>query len=147
LAALIGNDKDYLSTRVSYLLNLTGPSVGIQTACSSSLVAVHFAAQSVLNGESDLAIAGGVPIRVPQLAGYQLQEGGYLSPRAQCRPFDAEADGAVFGNGGGCVVLKRLEDALAAGDRIRAVLRSSAINNDGARKPSFTAPSVEGQEE
>lgn len=147
LTALIGNDKDYLSTRVSYLLNLTGPSVGIQTACSSSLVAVHFAAQSVLNGESDLAIAGGVTIRVPQLAGYQIQEGGYLSPRGQCRPFDADADGAVFGNGAGCIVLKRLEDALADNDRVHAVLRSSAINNDGARKPSFTAPSVEGQQE
>jgi acyl transferase domain-containing protein len=147
LAALICNDKDYLATRVSYLLNLTGPSVGIQTACSSSLVAVHMASQGVLNGECDLAIAGGVTIRTPQIPGYLIREGGYLSARGECRPFDADADGAVFGNGAGCVVLKRLEDALAAGDRIHAVLRGSAINNDGARKPSFTAPSVDGQQE
>ncbi len=145
LPELLGNDKDYLSTRVSYLLNLTGPSVGIQTACSSSLVAVHMACQSLLSGECDLAVAGGATIRVPQDGGYTTQEGGYLSPSGRCRPFDTAADGAIFGNGVGCVVLRRSEDAVAERERVYAVIRGSAINNDGSRKAGFTAPSVDGQ--
>jgi acyl transferase domain-containing protein len=138
------SDKDYLSTRVSYKLNLRGPSVTIQTACSTSLVAVHLACESLLNCESDLALAGGVTIRVPQ-TGYLYQEGDVLSPDGHCRAFDAGAQGTIFGNGVGIVVLKRLADALTDGDHIHAVIRGSAINNDGASKVGYTAPSVAGQ--
>lgn len=142
---LIGNDKDYLSTHVSYKLNLHGPSLSIQTACSTSLVAIHTACQSLLNGECDIAIAGGVAISVPQQTGYFYQEGAYFSPDGSCRSFSADARGTVFGSGAGVVVLKRLEDALLEGDCIDAVIKGSAINNDGAAKVGFTAPSVEGQ--
>lgn len=145
LLPLIGNDKDYLATRVSYLLDLKGPSISVQTACSTSLVAVHLACQSLLTAESDIALAGGVSIRVPQTAGYAPQEGGVLSPRGHCRPFDFGADGTVFGSGAACVVLKRLDRAIEDGDRIHAVIRGSAINNDGAVKAGFTAPALEGQ--
>lgn len=141
----IGNNVDYLSTLVSYKLNLKGPSLTIQTACSTSLVAVHVACQALLNGECDLALAGGISIRVPQRAGYQYQEGGILSPDGHCRAFDAKAQGTVFGNGAGIVVLKRLKNAIADGDKIRAVIKGSAINNDGSLKVGFTAPSVQGQ--
>ncbi|WP_416671492.1 type I polyketide synthase [Egbenema bharatensis] len=143
--ALSRNDKDYLSTIISYKLNLKGPSLTVQTACSTSLVAVHLACQSLLNGESDLAIAGGVSIKVPQKSGYRYQEGGILSPDGHCRAFDANAKGTIFGSGVGVVVLKRLDEALAEGDRILAVIKGSAINNDGALKVGYTAPSVEGQ--
>lgn len=142
---LIGNDKDYLATRLSYKLNLKGPSINVQTACSSSLVAVHMACQSLLNGECDAALAGGVTIRVPQAVGYFYQEGGYLSPDGRCKAFAQEANGTIFGNGLGVIVLKRMSDALAAGDRIDAVIKGSAVNNDGAAKVGFTAPSIEGQ--
>lgn len=142
---LIGNDKDYLATHVSYKLNLHGPSLSIQTACSTSLVAIHTACQSLLNGECDIAIAGGVAISVPQQTGYFYQEGAYFSPDGSCRSFSADARGTVFGSGAGVVVLKRLEDALRDGDCIDAVVKGSAINNDGAAKVGFTAPSVEGQ--
>jgi acyl transferase domain-containing protein len=145
LLPLIGADKDYLATRVSYLLDLRGPSLSVQTACSSSLVAAHLACQSLLAGECDLALAGGVCIRVPQEAGYDAAEGGVFSPSGHCRPFDRDADGAVFGAGAGVVVLKRLEDATLAGDRIYAVILGSAVNNDGAGKAAFPAPSVDGQ--
>jgi acyl transferase domain-containing protein/acyl carrier protein len=141
----IGNDKDYLATRVSYKLNLKGPSVVVQTTCSTSLVAVHLACQSLLGGECDVALAGGVSIEVPQTAGYLHQEEGILSPDGHCRAFDARAQGTVFGNGVGIVVLKRLQDALTDGDCIHAVIKSSAINNDGAGKVGYTAPSVDGQ--
>ncbi|MEH2211068.1 SDR family NAD(P)-dependent oxidoreductase [Nostoc sp.] len=141
----IGNDKDFLSTLVSYKLNLKGPSVTVQTACSTSLVAVHFACQSLLNGESDMTLAGGVSINVPQKSGYRYETGGIFSPDGYCRAFDAKAQGTVAGNGVGIVVLKRLEDAIADGDCIHAVIKSSAINNDGALKIGYTAPSVEGQ--
>ncbi|GAB1541057.1 hypothetical protein NUACC21_37270 [Scytonema sp. NUACC21] len=144
---LIGNDKDFLSTHVSYKLNLKGPSVTVQTACSTSLVAVHFACQSLLNGESDVALAGGVSISVPHKTGYRYETGGVLSPDGHCRAFDAKARGTVNGNGVGIVVLKRLEDAIADGDCIHAVIKSSAINNDGALKIGYTAPSVDGQAE
>jgi phthiocerol/phenolphthiocerol synthesis type-I polyketide synthase E len=141
----IGNDKDYVATRVSYKLDLTGPSLTVQTACSSSLVAVHLACQSLLNLECDMALAGGVAISVPQRVGYWYEEGGIGSPDGRCRAFDADARGTVFGNGAGVVVLKRLDDALAAGDQLLAVIRGSAINNDGGAKVGYTAPSVRGQ--
>ncbi len=141
----IGNNVDFLTTMASYKLDLNGPSMTIQTACSTSLVAVHVACQALLNGECDLALAGGVSVRVPQRAGYYYQEGGILSPDGHCRAFDAKAQGTVFGNGVGIVVLRRLADAIADGDNIRAVIKGSAINNDGSLKVGFTAPSVQGQ--
>jgi acyl transferase domain-containing protein/acyl carrier protein len=142
---LIGNDKDYLATRVSYKLNLNGPSICVQTACSTSLVAVNLACQSLLDYQCDMALAGGVSIKVPQKLGYLYQEGGAVSPDGHCRAFDAKAQGTVGGNGLGIVVLKRLEDALADGDRIHAVIKGFAINNDGSAKVGYTAPSVDGQ--
>jgi phthiocerol/phenolphthiocerol synthesis type-I polyketide synthase E len=142
---VLGNDKDHLAMRVSYKLNLTGPSLTVQTACSTSLVAVHLACQSLLSGESDMALAGGISITVPQIAGYLYQEGGVTSPDGRCRAFDARAQGTVESSGVGVVVLKRLEDALADGDHIEAIIRASAINNDGNAKVGYTAPSVNGQ--
>ncbi|MEG3973096.1 beta-ketoacyl synthase N-terminal-like domain-containing protein [Microcoleus sp. herbarium8] len=144
---LIGNDKDHITTQTSYKLNLKGPSINIQTTCSTSLVAVHLACQSLLNGESDIVLAGGVSIQVPQNTGYLYQEGGINSPDGHCRAFDANAQGTIFGSGLGIVVLKRLEDAVADGDCIHAVIKASAINNDGSLKVGYTAPSVEGQRE
>jgi amino acid adenylation domain-containing protein/non-ribosomal peptide synthase protein (TIGR01720 family) len=141
----LGNDKDFLATRLSYKLNLRGPSVSVQTACSTSLVAVHMAAQSLLHGECDVALAGGVAVSFPRQAGYFHSPGMIFSPDGHCRAFDARAAGTVFGEGVGVVVLKRLADALAEGDCIRAVVKGSAVNNDGAVKVSYTAPSVEGQ--
>ncbi|MGL5832445.1 MAG: type I polyketide synthase, partial [Waterburya sp.] len=141
----IGNDKDFVPTQVSYKLNLTGPSINVNTACSSSLVAVQMACQNLLNYQCDLALAGGVSIIVPQKEGYLYQEGGILSPDGHCRAFDAKAKGCIDGSGVGIVVLKRLEDALTEGDNILAVIKSSAINNDGSCKVGFTAPSIEGQ--
>ena len=145
--AFIGNDKDFVPTRVSYKLNLRGPSLNVQTACSSSLVAVHLARQALLLGECDMALAGGVSLAVPHRVGYLYQEGGIPSPDGHCRAFDARSRGTVRGNGVGLVVLKRLEDALADGDRIRAVIKGSALNNDGSGKVGYTAPSVDGQAE
>jgi acyl transferase domain-containing protein/thioesterase domain-containing protein len=142
-----GNDKDVLATRVSYQLNLTGPSMTIQTACSTSLVAVHVACQSLLNRECDMALAGGVTIEIPHRQGYLYREGEILSRDGHCRSFDTDATGTVFGSGAGVVVLRRLADALADGDQIHAVIRGSAINNDGARKVGYLAPSVTGQAE
>ncbi len=142
-----GNDKDVLATRVSYQLNLTGPSMTIQTACSTSLVAVHVACQSLLNRECDMALAGGVTIEIPHKQGYLYREGEILSRDGHCRAFDAASTGTVFGSGAGVVVLRRLADALADGDHIHAVIRGSAINNDGARKVGYLAPSVTGQAE
>ncbi|HEX6287629.1 MAG TPA: beta-ketoacyl synthase N-terminal-like domain-containing protein [Herpetosiphonaceae bacterium] len=143
--ALIGNDKDFVPTRVSYKLNLRGPSVNVQTACSSSLVAVHLACQSLCSGESDMVLAGGVTIGVPHIAGYLYERGGTASPDGHCRAFDAAAQGMVFSSGAGVVVLKRFKDALRDGDTIHAVIKGSAINNDGAGKIGYTAPSIEGQ--
>jgi acyl transferase domain-containing protein/acyl carrier protein len=142
---MIGNDKDFLSTRVSYELNLKGPSLDIQTACSTSLVAVHVALQSLLNYQCDMALVGGISIQVPQRTGYFYQEGGISSPDGHCRPFDAEGQGTIFGSGVGIVVLKRLDDAINDRDTIHAVIKGSAINNDGSAKISYTAPSIEGQ--
>ncbi|NEQ84319.1 MAG: type I polyketide synthase, partial [Moorea sp. SIO2I5] len=142
---LLGNGNDFLSTRVSYKLNLTGPSITVQTACSTSLVAVHLACQSLLSGECDMALAGGVSIQFPHKKGYLYQEGMIMSPDGHCRTFDAKAKGTLGGNGLGIVVLKRLEDAIADGDYIYAQIKGSAINNDGSSKVGYTAPSVEGQ--
>ncbi len=141
----IGNDKDFLATRVSYKLGLEGPAFTVQTACSTSLVAVHLACQSLLSGECDLALAGGVAAAWQQEHGYQWTEGMVSSPDGHCRAFDERGQGTVAGQGVGIVVLRRLEDALEAGDEVRAVIRGSAINNDGSRKVGFTAPRVEGQ--
>lgn len=142
---LLGNDKDNVPTLVSYKLNLRGPSLAIQTACSTSLVAIAVACQNLLSYQCDMALAGGVRIAVPQAFAHRHQDGGILSPDGRCRPFDAKAQGTVGGNGAGIVVLKRLVDALADGDRIHAVIKSAAINNDGAVKVGYTAPSIEGQ--
>jgi acyl transferase domain-containing protein/aryl carrier-like protein len=143
--ALLGNEKDYLASRVAYKLNLEGPAVTVQTACSTSLVAVHLACQALLSGDCDLALAGGVAVQLPQRAGYRYREGEIFSPDGHCRAFDAKARGTVFGSGLGLVVLRRLADALEAGDTIRAVILGSAINNDGLHKVGFTAPRAEGQ--
>jgi len=143
----IANDKDFLPTRVSYKLNLRGPSVNIQTACSTSLVATHMACQSLLDYQCDMALAGGVAIRLPQKSGYLYQEGGIASPDGHCRPFSFDAQGTVGGDGVGIVVLKRLNDAIADGDHIYAVIKGTAINNDGSLKVGYTAPSVKGQAE
>ncbi|MCF8466939.1 MAG: type I polyketide synthase [Sneathiella sp.] len=142
-----GNDKDFLTTRLSYLLNLQGPSVAIQTACSTSLVAVHQAAASLLSMECDMAIAGGVTVELPHRHGYKFAAGEIQSPDGLCRPFDDASQGTVFGSGAALVVLRRLEDAIADGDDIRAVLLGSAVNNDGAQKAGYLAPSVDGQAE
>lgn len=141
----ITNDKDFVPTRVAYKLNLRGPAVNVQTACSTSLVAVHLACQGLLGGECDLALAGGVSIRLPQRVGYLHQAGLFFSHDGHTRAFDARASGTVFMSGAGLVVLKRLEEALADRDPIYAVIKGSAINNDGNLKMDFTAPSVGGQ--
>ncbi|HYC63357.1 MAG TPA: type I polyketide synthase, partial [Reyranellaceae bacterium] len=140
-----GNDKDFLCTRVSYLLDLKGPSVSVQTACSTSLVAVHVAAQSLLSGECDMALAGGASIELPHRRGYRYAEGEILSPDGHCRAFDDGAAGTVFGSGAAVVVLRRLEDAIRDGDHVYAVIRGSAVNNDGRGKAGYLAPSVDGQ--
>lgn len=143
--ALTGNDKDYLATRVAYKLDLTGPALTVQTACSSSLVAIHMACEHLREGACDMALAGGVGITLPQALGYYHREGMIFSPDGHCRPFAADANGTGVGHGCGVVLLKRLDDALADGDEIWAVVRGSAINNDGAAKAGFTAPGLEGQ--
>lgn len=143
--AALASDRDYLTTRVSYKLNLKGPSVNVQTACSTSLVAVHLACQSLLNGECGMALAGAVSIMVPQRAGYLYQEGMIYSPDGHCRAFDAQAKGCVGGSGIGIVVLKPLADALADRDHIHAIIKGSAINNDGSLKAGYTAPGLQGQ--
>ncbi|MFF2146135.1 SDR family NAD(P)-dependent oxidoreductase [Kitasatospora sp. NPDC058190] len=142
---LAAGDKDYLATQTSYRLGLTGPSLSVQSACSSALVAVHLAAEALLSGECDVALAGAVSAGVGQGLGYLHAEGGILSADGHCRPFDTAATGTVFGSGVGVVVLKRLADAVADGDTVRAVLLGSAVNNDGNRKVGFTAPSLDGQ--
>ncbi|MBS0340811.1 MAG: amino acid adenylation domain-containing protein, partial [Proteobacteria bacterium] len=142
---MLANEKDFIATRVAHRINLTGPAVSIHTACSTSLVAVHEAFQALRGGECRMALAGGVAIACPPRSGYLYQEGAMLSPDGHTRSFDAKAQGTVFSDGAAVVLLKRLSDALADGDPIYAVLRGSAINNDGGAKASFTAPSVDGQ--
>jgi amino acid adenylation domain-containing protein len=139
--------KDYIATRISHKLHLTGPSFSVHTACSTSLVAVHLAVQGLLNGECEIALAGGVNIPIPHNTGYLYQEGMIMSPDGHCRAFDARAKGTMVGEGAGIVVLKPLEDALSDRDRIYAVVKGSAINNDGIRKVGYSAPSIEGQAE
>ncbi|WP_433527968.1 SDR family oxidoreductase [Micromonospora sp. CA-263727] len=143
----LANDKDFLATRAAYKLGLRGPAVTVQTACSTSLVAVHLACQSLLSGESDIVLAGGVSVNMPLRNGYQYEPGGILSADGHCRPFDTAAGGTVIGNGVALVVLRRLADARRHGDIIDAVIRGSAVNNDGALKVGYTAPAVEGQAE
>jgi acyl transferase domain-containing protein/glutamate-1-semialdehyde aminotransferase len=145
LQTMIASEKDYLTTRASYKLNLKGPSMAMSTSCSSSLVAVGQAVQALTSYQCDLAISGAVSMATPQPTGYLYQEGGIFSADGHCRPFDVQAQGTVFSNGAGLVVLKRLEDAVVDGDRIYAVIRGVGINNDGADKVSFSAPSVDGQ--
>src|SRR5713226_1636534 len=147
LQVAVGNERDSLVSTVSYKLNLKGPAVAVQTFCSTSLVAIHLACQSLLSYECDLALAGGVAIAVPHLTGYLYEEGGIVSPDGQCRSFDAQAQGSVMGNGVGVVTLKRLADALQDGDHIHALIRGSAVNNDGSVRVSYTAPGLDGQSE
>jgi acyl transferase domain-containing protein len=144
---MLASDKDYLATRVAYTLNLRGPGLNIQTACSTSLVAVCIACQNLLNFQCDMALAGGVSITVPQKRAQPYREGGIYSPDGHCRTFDAQAAGTVSGDGVGIVALKRLSDALADGDRICAVIKGCAINNDGSLKAGYTTPSMDGQAE
>jgi acyl transferase domain-containing protein len=144
---MLASDKDFVATRIAYKLNLHGPSITVQTACSSSLVAVHMAVQSLLNGECDVALAGGSTVVIPQHAGYQFSEGMILSRDGRCCPFDAAASGTRAGSGAGVVVLRRATDAVRDRDSIRALILGTAINNDGARKVGYTAPSVDGQAE
>jgi len=143
--AMISSDKDFLATRVSYKLNLRGPGITVQTACSTSLVAVQMACQSLLNGQCGMALAGGVSIGFPAKVGYLYQDGMIFSPDGHCRPFDARGRGIRGGAGAGIVVLKRLADAVSDGDNIRAVILGAAVNNDGAGKIGYTAPSIDGQ--
>lgn len=142
---ILGNNREYLPTRVSYKLNLKGPSLNIQTACSTSLVAAHMACQSLLTGESDAALVGASAFHAPLKSGYLYKEGTFFSPDGHCRVFDENSEGIVGGNGAGAVILKRLDDAIKNGDHIHAIIKSSAINNDGNAKVSYTAPSFEGQ--
>ena len=141
------NDKDYLATRISHQFNLRGPSLTVQTACSSSLVAVHLACQSLLSGECDMVLAGAASIRVPHHVGYTYEPGAMVSQSGHCRPFDARSDGTIFGSGVAAVILKPLQAALDDGDRIHAVIRGSAINNDGSVKMTYAAPALAGQAE
>src|SRR6202047_869352 len=142
---MMGNSLDFLSTRVSYKLNLRGPSFTMLSACSTSLLAVTQACQSLLTYQSDMALAGGVSITFPQKRGHYYQDGGMMSPDGHCRAFDADAQGTVFGSGIGVVLLKRVDDAIRDGDQIYAIIRGFAVNNDGSAKVGYTAPSVEGQ--
>ncbi|MEW9555778.1 SDR family NAD(P)-dependent oxidoreductase [Nonomuraea sp. NPDC050783] len=144
-ALMIGNDKDSLATNVSFRLDLNGPSLSVQTFCSTSLVAVHLASESLRRGECDMALAGGVSVRIPDRVGYLWEEGGQESPDGHVRTFDAEGRGSMFGDGAAVVALKRLRDAVADRDTVHAVIRASAINNDGAVKFSYLAPSIDGQ--
>jgi acyl transferase domain-containing protein len=140
-----GNDKDFLSTRVSHVFDLKGPSINMQTACSTSLVAIHYACQALRAGEIDMALTGGVTIELPQGRGYEFKENEILSPDGHCHAFDHRAQGTVFGSGAGAVALRRLSDAIADGDHIWGVIKGSAVNNDGAAKAGYLAPSVDGQ--
>ncbi len=145
VGVVLANATDYITTAVSYQLGLTGPSANVVTACSTSLVAVHLACQALRAGECDAAVAGGVQVELPRITGYRSAEGGMFSLTGRVRPFDAAADGTIFGTGVGAVVLKRWRDAVADRDQVHGVIRASAINNDGALKAGFTAPSVRGQ--
>ena len=144
---ITSNDKDYVTTRVSYKLNLKGPSVNVQSACSTSMVSVVMGVDSLLSYQSDLVLAGGATVELPVTKGYIYQEGSLESPDGKCRTFDKDAQGTVFSRGGGVIALKRLEDAIEDKDHIYAVILGGAINNDGNRKAGYTAPSIQGQVE
>ncbi|MFI5685501.1 SDR family NAD(P)-dependent oxidoreductase [Streptomyces sp. NPDC051636] len=144
-AVMVGNDKDFLATRLSYKLDLKGPGYAVQTACSTSLVAIHLACQGLVNGECDMALAGGVTVKLPQTKGYLYEEGAILSQDGHVRTFDAGASGTVLGNGVGVLVLKLLRDAIEDRDTIHAVIKGTATNNDGSGKVSFAAPGAAGQ--
>jgi acyl transferase domain-containing protein len=144
-AVMAGNDKDALATSVSYRLDLRGPAVSVQTFCSTSLVSIHLACAALRRDECEMAIAGGVSLRLPDRVGYLYEEGNQASPDGHVRTFDSQARGSMFGDGVGAVVLKRLDRAIADRDTVLAVIRGSAINNDGALKFSFHAPSIDGQ--
>ena len=141
----LANDRNFLATRIAYRLQLTGPAINVQTACSTGLVVVHMACQSLRAGECEVALAGSVALKIPQKTGYLFEEGMIRSPDGRCRAFDAQAEGTLFGNGAGMVLLKPLVAAQADGDPILAVIKGSAVNNDGALKVGYTAPSVVGQ--
>jgi amino acid adenylation domain-containing protein len=143
--SFMGNDKDFLTTRVAYKLNLRGPCISVASACATSLVAIAQASQSLLNYQCDMALAGGVSVTFPQKRGHMYSEGSIGSKDGFCRPFDAEATGTVFSHGAGAVLLKRLEDAIADGDHITAVIRGFGVNNDGSMKAGYMAPGVDGQ--
>ncbi|MEU5396088.1 SDR family NAD(P)-dependent oxidoreductase [Streptomyces tibetensis] len=145
LQMAVANDRDYLASRVSYKLDLTGPAVAVNAACATSLFAVHLACQGLISGECDVALAGAVSIPVPQIEEYAHEPGMVLSPDGHCRAFDEQGEGTVFGSGAGVVVLKPLQDALRDGDDVYAVIKGSAINNDGGAKVGFTAPTIRGQ--
>ncbi|MEU9508026.1 beta-ketoacyl synthase N-terminal-like domain-containing protein [Micromonospora sp. NPDC048170] len=145
LSVVLGNEKDHLAAKVAYRLDLGGPAVTVQTACSTSLVAVHLACQSLRTGDSDVALAGGACVAVPQQAGYLYETKGIMSPDGACRPFDASAAGTVPGNGVAMVALKRAEDARRDGDTVYALIKGSAVNNDGGMKVGYTAPGIAGQ--
>lgn len=144
---LIGNDKDFLATQVAYKLNLKGPSLTLQSGCSTSLLAISMACQGLLNFQCDIALAGGIRLGIPQKTGYIYKDGSILSPDGHCKPFDESANGTVGGSGAAIVALKRLEDAMEDGDNIYAVIKSTAVNNDGSLKIGYTAPSIDGQAE
>lgn len=144
---MVGNDISCLPSKTAYKLDFRGPAINVQTACSTSLTAIALACNSLINGESDMGVAGGVSISVPQESGYMYQEGAITSPDGCCRSFDKDAKGTVFSNGVGVVVLKRLEDAIRDGDIIYSVIRGWAMNNDGNNKVSYVAPSIDGQSE
>ena len=143
----LSNDKDHLATRAAHQFDFRGPALSVATACSSSLVAVHLACQSILNGECDIALAGGSSLRIPHQVGYWYEQGTMVSPTGHCRPFDVRSDGTIFGSGVGVVVLKALPDAIDDGDHIHAVIRGSALNNDGSTKMTYAAPNAIGQAE
>jgi phthiocerol/phenolphthiocerol synthesis type-I polyketide synthase E len=145
--SMLGNDKDFVATRIAYKMNFRGPSIAVQSACSTSLVAICQAAQNLLTFQCDLALAGGVSVTFPQKRGYVAEDGSLVSADGRCRPFDVAAGGTVFGDGVGLVVLKRADEAMRDGDHIRAVIRGFSVNNDGSTKVSFMAPSVDGQAE
>jgi len=141
----ICNDKDFVATRIAYAMNLKGVGVNISTACSSSLVSLHFACQNLLTHQSDMALVGAVTVHFPQKVGHVYEAGAAYSPDGHCRPFDATPSGLIDGNGVASVVLKRLDDALTDGDTVYAVVKGTAVNNDGRQKVGYTAPSIEGQ--
>jgi len=145
--SMLGNDKDFVASRIAYKLNLRGPAMAVQSACSTSLVAICQACQNLLAFQCDLALAGGVSVTFPQKRGYVAEEGSLASPDGHCRPFDVAAGGTVFGDGVGMVLLKRADEAMRDGDHIHAVIRGFAVNNDGSTKVSYMAPSVDGQAE